>query len=251
MRLSPARRRRTLSWLLGTALALTALTVTFRPALTVPGPQALQAGADLLRQRTVLVIVGHPDDLEWYVGGTLRRLADAGAHVHVVVATSGENGPNRTRTPDLPGTRQREQLAAARINGYARVHFLHLPDRGAARDPRFLPAVQAILRDVQPGAVLLFDPDLPSLPYLHADHQGTARAVLTAWRTPGPDRPAVYLFQTRRPDTATDITRVMDTKERALAQHVTQNGGNGSGMRALFGGRSVGVRHAEFFRRLP
>ncbi len=244
------RLRRTGGWVLALVLVAVPLTLYFRVSLTAPPEQALSAGQTLLNKRKVLAIVGHPDDLDWYIGGTLRRLADAGTDVQVVVANNGEKGPNRTRVADLPAVRQQEQLAAGRINGYTRVRFLGLPDRGSARDARFLPAVQAIYQEVRPDAVFVFDPDLPSLPYLHVDHQGTARAFLAYWRSLGPVRPPVYLFQTRRPDVAVDISAVMSTKERALAQHVTQNGGSGSGMRRLFGGRAVGVPYAEFFRML-
>lgn len=245
-----ARFRHPFLWLLGFAVVAVPLYFLFRVSLTVPPAQALAAGNDLLSKRTVLAIVGHPDDLEWYVGGTLRRLADHGANVQVVVSTSGERGPNRTGVADLPATREREQLVAARIGGYTRVRFLRLPDRGAARDPRFLPLVEAIYREVQPDAVLIFDPQLPALPYLHVDHQGTARAFLGFWRTLGAGRPPLYLFQTRRPDVAVDIGAVMESKVRALAQHVTQNGGSGEGMRRMFGGEAMGLRYAEFFRLL-
>ena len=244
-----SRLRRGLGWLLALTI-FGSLYAVFRVALTVPPETAVRAGSGLLGRKTVLVIVGHPDDLEWYVGGTLRRLSDAGADVQVVVANSGERGPNRTKVADLPAIREREQLAAARINGYARVRFLRLPDRGSAKDPRFLPAVQAVYREIRPDALMVFDPALPSLPYLHVDHQGTARVVLAFWRTLEAGRPPVYLFQTRRPDVAVNISGVIDTKQSALAQHVTQNGGNGSGMRGLFGGKTVGVQYAEYFRRL-
>lgn len=245
-----ARRRRWLWALVAVAVVATPLYAVFRVSLTVSPAAALEAGTGLLAKRKVLAIVGHPDDLEWYVGGTLRRLSDAGADVQVVVATSGEKGPNRTRVADLPAARVREQQAAGRINGYTRIRFLGLPDRGAAKDARLLPDVQAIYREVQPDALIVFDPQLPSLPYLHVDHQGTARAVLGFWQTLGAGRPPIYLFQTRQPDVAVDISAVMDTKERALAQHVTQNGGSGAGMRQLFGGKTVGVRYAEYFRVL-
>jgi LmbE family N-acetylglucosaminyl deacetylase len=260
--------RRSLGWLLVLLIVSIPVALVSCTRMTVPAAQALSAGTELLSKRKVLAIVGHPDDLEWYIGGTLRRLSDAGADVQVVVANNGDKGPNRTKVADLPATRQGEQLAAAKINGYTRVRFLGLPDRGSANDPRFLPAIRAIYQEVQPDAVFVFDPELPSLPYLHVDHQGTARVVLDYWRTlgqpagtaPGTEvgavtgantgRPPVYLFQTRRPDVAVDISTVIGTKEKALAQHVTQNGGNGSGMRQMFGGKTVGVGYSEYFRRL-
>ncbi len=246
----PARVRRGLGLLLAFAATLVPLYLVFRVQLTVTPEAALKAGTELLAGKKILAIVGHPDDLEWYIGGTLRRLSTAGADVQVVVATSGERGPNRTGVADLPSTREREQLAAAEINGYTRVRFLGLPDRGSAKDPRFLPGVQAVYNEVRPDVVLIFDPELPSLPYLHVDHQGAAHLTLAFWRTLSAGRPPVYLFQSRRPDVAVDISGVIDTKERALAQHVTQNGGNGAGMRRLFGGSAVAVPYAEYFRVL-
>ncbi|WP_157448825.1 PIG-L deacetylase family protein [Deinococcus peraridilitoris] len=253
---SPQRRLRRLGinfiWFLASlALIGTLLYFVFRVNLTVTADDALREGRLLLSKQTVLAVVAHPDDLEWYIGGTLRRLADAGADVQVIVASLGEKGPNRTGVPNLPEARRQEQLDAADINGYRRVHFLELPDRGVAADPRFLPRVTEIFRQVRPDAVLVFDPQFPSLPYLHTDHQGSARVFLGFWRTLGEDRPPVYLFQTRRPNVAVDISPVVDIKARALAQHRTQNGSGGSGrMSQVFKeqGTLVGVASAETFR---
>lgn len=251
-RFSRAGNRR--RWvLLGLALVGTLLYVVFRVSLTITADAALREGQQLLGKKTVLAIVAHPDDLEWYIGGTLRRLADRGADVQVIVATLGEKGPNHTGVPDLPVARRQEQLAAARINRYRRVHFLELPDRGVAADPRLLPRVTDVYRQVRPEAVLVFDPQFPSLPYLHTDHQGSARVFLDFWRGLDQDRPPVYLFQTRRPDAAVDISTVLDIKARALAQHLTQNGEAAAGrMTGVFRqqGSLVDVAAAETFRVL-
>lgn len=250
----PARRRRPIfGWaLLVLALLGVLAYFLFRVVLIAPPAQALSAGNALLRDKTVLAVVAHPDDLEWYIGGTLRRLADNGANVQVIVASSGEKGPNRIGAADLPATRRQEQLNAAKINGYTKVHFLNLPDRGVAADPNFLPKVQAIYNEVRPQAVFVFDPQFPSLPYLHVDHQGSAREFLGFWNTLGAGRPPVYLFQTRRPDVAVDISAVIDTKVRAMAQHLSQGGGGGGRMRGFFrgSGQLVGVEYAEMFRVL-
>lgn len=246
------KRRRPLLWLLALALLGTACTAVFTTQLTDSPAAALAAGQKLVSKKTVLAIVAHPDDLEWYIGGTLRRLAEGGANVQVVVATDGEKGPNRTKSPDLAAARRTEQAAAGAINGYTHIFSLALPDRGVARDPRFLPEVERIYNEVEPDAVFVFDPTYPSLPYLHVDHQGSAREFLKFWNSLGAGKPPVYLFQTRRPDTAVDISGVIDTKVRALAQHVSQNGGSGDNMRGFFAGagKSVGVGFAELFRVL-
>ncbi|GGJ30054.1 PIG-L deacetylase family protein [Deinococcus roseus] len=227
----------------------------FRNLLTVSPEEALSEGKTLLQKKTVLAVVAHPDDLEWYIGGTLHRLAVAGANVQVVVSASGEKGPNHINATDLAATREQEQRAAGKINGYTQIHFLRLPDRGVAKDPRFLPEVEKIYNTVKPEAVFVFDPDCPSLPYLHADHQGSARLFLSFWRGLTGDRPPVYLFQTRRPNVAVDISDVLDTKTLALAEHHSQYGvqdSNGGRMIQMFRaeGSRVGVEAAELYRVL-
>ncbi|GEM47888.1 PIG-L deacetylase family protein [Deinococcus cellulosilyticus] len=253
----PANRRSRRPILVLAVLAVIAgiLYLIFRNLLTVPPEEAVSRGKELLQKKTVLAVVAHPDDLEWYIGGTLHRLAQAGANVQVVVASSGEKGPNRFDAPNLPGVREQEQSAAGKINGYTRIHFLRLPDRGVAKDPRFVPEVTRIFNEVRPDAVFVFDPDYPSLPYLHADHQGSARLFLGFWNTLGADRPPVYLFQTRRPDVAVDISDAIETKALALSQHRSQYGNrdpNGGRMLEVFRseGSRVGVEFAELFRLL-
>ena len=252
MRRRTERRSAPLRWLLGLLTLGAALYVALRVQLTAPAAQALLAGQALLGRKTVLAVVAHPDDLEWYIGGTLGALARRGADVQVIVATDGEKGPNRVGATDLPTTRRAEQAAAGRLLGYRHIYSLGLPDRGVAASPRFLPEVKRIYRSVKPDAVFVFDPSYPSLPYLHTDHQGPARAFLSFWTTLGADRPPVYLFQTRRPGVAVDISDVLGVKAEALARHVSQNGGSGQRMTSFFAadGRRVGVGAAELFRLL-
>lgn len=222
-----------------------------RTRLAVEPSVAIEAGKTLLAKKRVLAIVAHPDDLEWYVGGTLASLDTAGATVEVIVGTYGENGPNRTNVPDLKAEREQEQMRAAEINGYDQVHWLGAPDRGLPEDERFQPQMIEIWQRFKPDAVLAFDPDTPSMPYLHRDHQGSGGIVVDYWETLGQDRPALYLFQTRRPNVAVDISAEVDRKIRALSQHRTQGLGNGARRNRGFtrrAGELVGLEFAETFR---
>lgn len=212
-----------------------------RTQLTVSPLQAKENGNELLRARTVLALVAHPDDLEWYVGGTLKRLADSGAQVQVIVASDGERGPNRTGAHDLHATRRAEQVQAAQILGYSEIHFLGLPDRAVAAQPQLLSQVSQIYRDVKPDAVLIFDPVYPAYPYLHADHQGSAQVFLRYWQSL-PQKPPLYLFQTRRPNVAVDISGVIDSKVEAMNAHRSQGGGGPLLRRSFAGaGQLVGL----------
>ncbi len=43
-------------------------------------------------QKTVLVLAPHPDDAEFYAGGTLAKWIAEGARVIIVIATDGSKG---------------------------------------------------------------------------------------------------------------------------------------------------------------
>ncbi|MBI3493360.1 MAG: PIG-L family deacetylase [Acidobacteria bacterium] len=74
-----------------------------------------------LAGRTVIAIFAHPDDESLACGGTLARLADAGARVVLICASRGERGSLSDRAlledGDLAGARARELREAARILG--------------------------------------------------------------------------------------------------------------------------------------
>ncbi len=230
------------------------LWVFFRTQLTVSPEKALANGRHLLRGRTVLAVAAHPDDLEWYVGGTLRRLSDEGARVHVIVASFGEKGPNLTHAGNLAETRELEQLRAARINGYAQVHFFGLPDKGVVDGPAMRQKLTQVWQSLNPDIVLTFDPVLWSLPYLHPDHQGSGRTVYEYWRSMRREsRPSLFFWQSRRPNAVVDISDTLTTKERALNQHFTQNLGRAGARNAAISsqvGHQVGIGYGESFRRL-
>jgi LmbE family N-acetylglucosaminyl deacetylase len=69
---------------------------------------------DLKRFKNVLAVFPHADDETVTCGGSLRRFADAGARVTLLILTRGERG-NPTGSPDpaLESTRHREAESAA------------------------------------------------------------------------------------------------------------------------------------------
>lgn len=234
-------------------LVAAVLWLSFKSRLTVSPNVALESGEALVGgYRKVMVVAAHPDDVEWYISGTLARLADAGADIHVVMASYGERGPNRTGVADLPAARREEQIEAGRRVGYSDIHFLGLPDREVSRGHSLRENVEDLWSRLEPDLVLTFDPDTPSLPYLHEDHQGTGRVVQQVWRNMGKNPPVLYFWQTRRPDTIVDITGVIDTKVHALSAHASQGLAGAADRVRGFNqrtGKLAGVQYAEGLRR--
>lgn len=184
---------------------------------------ALAAGKALLASQPAraVAIGAHPDDLEYYCGATLAQLAASGGRVAAVLATSGERGG---RAPNLAAIRQEEQRRAAEILGYARVIFLGLPDRGVQHDAAFEARLAAILQEECPSALFTFDAAYPLRPYVHPDHQAVGWAAASAAARVCPHVP-MYLFHTRRPNTAVPVGAAARLKQAALAAHQSQRRG--------------------------
>ena len=80
------------------------------------------------RQATMLVVMAHPDDESFGMGGTLAWYAEKGAAVHLICATRGESGevdPEHMRGYATIGEKREAELrCAAEILGLESVQFL-------------------------------------------------------------------------------------------------------------------------------
>ncbi len=135
----------------------------------------------------LLAIIPHPDDETYGMAGTLALAARAGADVHVLCATRGEQGENfhphaRTglaalRTDEL--TRSCALLGARPPRFLADEHSLGLPDGGLADidSQQLAQRLTPVLRAIQPHVVLALGPDGA---YGHADHLALTDAVTRA-----------------------------------------------------------------------
>lgn len=192
-------------------------------ALTPRYPDvALHAGLELVSSpRRTLAIAPHPLDLEWFCGGTCYLLKQAGGSVTAAVLTRGEQGGNRLNMVQI---REREQGQAGAILGYGEIIQLGLPDQSlTAAD--LAPRLEEVWRRVQPEVVLAFDPQGP-LPLLNnPDHVAAGTAVLELVRSGLAGGLRVYLYGTRQPNVAVDITEVLQEKESAVRAHRSQLGG--------------------------
>jgi len=194
----------------------------------------------VISPRSVLTVMGHPDDAELWAGGALSLHAGAGEQVTVAV-------------PRADQVRTREAAAGAEILG----GLLRLLDELTVS------AVRDLLIELRPEVVITHNPE-----DIHPDHQRTARSVLAALpeaviATGHPRR--VYtcdgynnLDRHGRPlhlPVIVDVTSTWETKLQALAAHVSQPiAEHFAPMAQTLGrlhGARIGVRYAEAFAPVP
>jgi LmbE family N-acetylglucosaminyl deacetylase len=194
----------------------------------------------------VLVIVAHPDDADFWLGGTVAHwVAQQGIRVTYLVLTDGDSGgydPTVARG-DIPAIRRAEQRAAASELGVDDVRFLGLRegevkphDLGLRRE-----LVRAV-RGIRPEVVVTWSPEWNWARFrsCHPDHRATGEAVLSAiypdagnqfahrdlreeglepWTT----REA-WLINSPTPDHYIDVTETFDRKVAAVQAHRSQVG---------------------------
>lgn len=215
------------------------------PLVSLPGLERLLAGPTPPIQPPppagrVMAVAAHPDDLEYFCGGTLCRLARNGARITAVLATHGEQGGD-------PAQRRLEQERAAAILGIGRLCLLGFPDRGVRRHQADLAeALTNLMAEEQPDLLLTFDYRFPYPVYRHDDHQAVAEAALSVWTGPA------LLFHSRRPTLAVEITETFPVKIAAFAAHRSQLPAGGAprllGWHLDRRNRAAGRRYLEPFR---
>jgi LmbE family N-acetylglucosaminyl deacetylase len=168
------------------------------------------------KNRRIVVVVAHPDDVDWYVGGTLARLHQNGNKITVVLGTSGEKGSRRVA--DLGKVREKEQEQAGHILGYDDIIFLRFPDRGLTPDNKFEAELRKIFTEFKPNVIFTFDIEKEGYVYHHSDHRAAGKAALEVVKDfPGVEK--IYLFHTRAPNVIIDIGKVVKLKTKALEAH--------------------------------
>src|SRR5579859_7109361 len=133
----------------------------------------------------VLVVVAHPDDSEFWVGGTIALWADAGIEVTYCVLSDGEAGGFDPAIPraQIPQIRRAEQAEAAALLGVHDVRFFGLGEGGFRRSSRELHVdLVRMIRQVRPQRVVTWSPEWNWQRFrsCHPDHLATGVAVLTA-----------------------------------------------------------------------
>lgn len=176
-----------------------------------------------VHDETIVAVVAHPDDAEWYSGGTLGMLVRQRNRVVVVTSTSGEKGGSGM--PNLGKVREAEQEKAADILGYSRVIFLHNPDRGLTDDARYREQLANVFQEEKPSILLTFDAAEPAFGYRHSDHAAAGETALAVARDDSTIEEA-YLFSSASPDVLFEIAPIVKAKGQALEAHQSQRKGS-------------------------
>lgn len=192
--------------------------------------------------KRVLVVVAHPDDIDFGVAGTVAQLTAAGSYVAYCLVTSGEAGEDdmTVSADELMAMREAEQTAAAVKVGVDTLHFLRHPDGMVEANFALRCDISRIIRIEKPDVVISQSPDrnYDSVYGSHPDHletgEATIRAVYPDSRNPR-SFTAELLDQGYEPHTVpnvwvsqlgqnmfVDITNVFDTKLEALRSHQSQ-----------------------------
>lgn len=179
----------------------------------------------------VLIVAPHPDDEVLGAGGTMARLADAGAEVHVAIVTTGR-APRFS--PEQARTVRAEAEAAHRALGVARTHYLDCPAAELGQMPHadLNAAIGGLVRAVDPVTILAPHPG-----DIHLDHQLCFLSALVAARPHQPHYPrrvlayetlsetnwnAPYLTPAFQPNLFVDISATLDRKLEAFALFASQ-----------------------------
>jgi len=194
--------------------------------------------------KKVMVVLAHPDDPEFFCGGTVARWAAEGKEIVYVLATRGDKGSDDpAMTPErLAELREMEQRAAAAVLGVREVIFMGYRDGELMPDLRLRRDITRLIRQVRPDIVITCDPTTRYFGsgYInHPDHRAIGDATLDAvfpsardrlafielWRDEGLEPHKVrevYISGSLEPNEKVDITDYIEKKIAALREHKSQ-----------------------------
>ncbi|MFX0138544.1 MAG: PIG-L deacetylase family protein, partial [Candidatus Hodarchaeota archaeon] len=182
----------------------------------------------------ILAIGAHPDDIDFFAGGTIAQFCKEGREAYFLITTNGQRGSLRSDTDPktLIATREKEAKAAAEVLGVKEVFFLGYKDGFLDRTPHLELREQFIkyIRKLKPNILMTFDPWNPYEP--HSDHRKVSLAAFESCyfchyplfhpeSKPIHFVSEIWLFRSPNPDTWIQLKNVR-SKVKALSKHASQ-----------------------------
>lgn len=224
--------------------------------------------------KKIMVILAHPDDAEFFLGGTIAEWVKQGHDISYLLLTKGQKGvsPEYPDTTLLGEIRVREQQNAAAKIGVSKVDYLDYQDGCVVPDLEARKKVAREIRRSRPNIVATFDPLLlyQRGKLNHPDHRAAGQITLDAI-FPAVENRAFYPelldegFEPHRieelwlctPVEANfemDVTKNWQLRLEALLEHVSQVGEPRAFLERMDEKRRVRfgeeMRYVEYFRRL-
>jgi len=188
---------------------------------------------------TAFAIAAHPDDIEFFMSGTLMLLKQVGYEIHYMNVANGCCGTPEYDRETIAEIRRNEAMSASEFAG-AVYHESICDDLGIFYDKSTLAKLASVVREVAPEIILAHSP----ADYME-DHMNAARLTVTAAfargmpnfdvdppRDPVTNKVTIYhaqpfshtdpLRQSVTPDMYIDVSDTMERKAEMLSRHVSQ-----------------------------
>lgn len=191
----------------------------------------------------VMVIMAHPDDPEFFCGGTIALWRSQGAEVSYLILTNGNKGSDDPEmTPEkLAAIRKEEQQAAADVLGVKRVIYMEAPDGELQPTLELRRRVVSEIRRYRPDTVVAQDPTRYYMEHVyinHADHRAAGEIAIDAVFPAARNRMyhpelleaglephtvrQVFLAAAAQPNLWINHTALFETKLKAIQAHASQ-----------------------------
>ncbi len=205
-------------------------------------PQPLEPD-DWPEPQTILLILAHPDDPEFFCGATIARWTSRGHTVHYCLLTRGDKGvKDEPADPyELARARELEQRAAANVLGVKEIVFLDYEDGYLVPSLETRRAAVRTIRRFKPDILVTSDPThlFGEANINHPDHRAAGQIAVDAV-FPAAGNPLyfpellrgeglephnvreVWLAVAAQPNVTLDVTPFWEKKIEALHHHASQ-----------------------------
>jgi len=235
-----------------------------------------------MKDKVILAVGAHPDDMEFGASGTITKWVEEGATAYYLICTDGSRGSSDPKMTHkrLAGIRKKEQEEACKILGVKKVFFLDHIDTQLVVDLTLKEEIVRVVREVRPNIVITMDPTFYFTTNLigwetgfvnHTDHRAASLATMDACFPLARDRLTFpeHLKEGLKPhrvdellftsfekkDFIVDITKTFYQKIKALSLHKSQFDNFEEikirvTKRARYWGKFKGYKFAENFIRI-
>lgn len=224
------------------ALQLKDKTVAIRSDMKPSFALPVGTNPDLSDIKSVLVVVAHPDDIDFGCAGTVSALTSQGLDVSYCLVTSGDAGGDKDdlSREERMSVRETEQSNAGKKVGVSNIHFLRQPDGTVESNLALREKITRVIRKEKPDLVITQSPKrrYDRIYASHPDHLATGDAVICACY-PDSQNPhaypnlldegyephavkAIWIMVDEEPDVFVDTTDHFEKKMEALMEHKSQ-----------------------------